>query len=77
MKVSDKVFKYLKASYQYYIKYEDTGMSDYEYDMLCKWLYDNFDSLSEEDQSVLDKDALKAGTGYQISKDIYRMTGVM
>jgi hypothetical protein len=52
-------------------------MSDYEYDMLCKWLYDNFDSLSEEDQSVLDEDALKAGTGYQISKDIYQMTGVM
>jgi hypothetical protein len=77
MKVSDKVFKYLKASYQYYIRYEDTGMSDYEYDMLCQWLYDNFDSLSEEDQSVLDEDALKAGTGYQISKDIYRMTGVM
>ena len=77
MNISDTVMKYFTASYQYYIAYDDTGMLDFEYDMLCKHLYDNFDSLTPDEQSVLSRESLSAGTGFDISLDAYKKVGVV
>ena len=77
MNISDNVMKYFTASYQYYITYDDTGMLDFEYDMLCKHLHDNFDSLTSDEQSVLSKESLSAGTGFDISLDVYKKVGVI
>lgn len=77
MQLSEKVYKYLDASYKYYIQYTDTGMTDYEYDMLCKWLYSNYDSLTEEEQMMVNKDSLMAGTGYDIKLNTYKQAGIV
>jgi hypothetical protein len=77
MNISSTVMRYFTASYQYYVAYEDTGMSDYEYDILCKHLYDNFDLLTPDEQSVLSKESLSAGTGFDISLDVYKKVGVI
>lgn len=74
--VSSDVYNYLKASYQYYILFEDTDMSDHEFDMLCRKLYTNWDSLSESDKELLDKDSLQAGTGYNIKRSTYNKVGL-
>ena len=77
MELSDAVAKYFITSYKYYILYEDTGISDYEYDMLCKHLYDNFDSLTPDEQSVLSRESLSAGTGFDISLNVYKRVGIV
>ena len=68
---SDKVLKYLNASYKYYCNDEETGMSDCEYDTLCRELLEQWDSLNYVDKAFLDKAMLAAGTGYAISPEVY------
>jgi hypothetical protein len=67
----DKVTKYLVCSYLYYIEYADTPLEDYEFDALCKELYNEFDSIEHKYKYLLEKDALQAGTGYQIADHHY------
>lgn len=57
---------YLASSYAYYLRYESL-LSDECYDNLCKYIYENWDSLEHQHKNLLDKSALTAGTGYQIS----------
>jgi len=61
---------YLMSSYLYYV--EDISMlEDYDYDLLCKMLYDEFDNVEHMHKHLIDKDSLRAGTGFNISKDSY------
>lgn len=67
----DKVTKYLVCSYLYYIKYDTCPISDLEYDTLCRELLAEFDTIEHELKYLLDKDSLRAGTGYQIGDQHY------
>jgi len=61
---------YLMASYLYYIENESM-MYDHEYDYLCKFIYDNFDNIQHRHKYLIDKESLKAGTGYKLNKEDY------
>jgi hypothetical protein len=67
----DKVTKYLVCCYLYYIEFAGTPISDYEFDILCRELLDEFNTIEHEFKHLLDKNALAAGTGYQISAEKY------
>ena len=67
MKDWSKLFEqYVKASYRYYELYEETGMSDFQFDMLCKELADHYDEWEHPDKGLADVEALRCGTGYQM-----------
>jgi hypothetical protein len=74
--LSADVWKYLLNSYLYYIKYEDTFMTDEAYDILCNRLYKDFDNLPDNEQDMLSRDSLSAGTGYDIPLSVYRLAGI-
>jgi hypothetical protein len=58
------------SSYLYYI--EDTSMfADHEYDRLCKFFYDNFDVVVHRHKYLVDKENLRAGTGFTIKREEY------
>ena len=59
------VQKFLMASYLYY-HHDISPMGDTEYDMLCKELLDNWDSVNHRHKRLLSKNDLLAGTGYAI-----------
>lgn len=63
--------KYFEESYKYYVLYTDNSISDNEYDMLCLDLLNNFDKVPEEYSNYLDKELLKAGSGYSIPLSTY------
>ena len=67
----DKVTTYLVCSYLYYIQYEDTPLTDFEFDTLCQELLNEFDTLEHEFKYLLEKESLKAGTAYQIGDRDY------
>jgi hypothetical protein len=75
--LSSDVWKYLLNSYLYYIKHEDTFMSDEVYDYLCTRLYRDFDRLPANEQEMLSRDSLRAGTGYDIPTVVYRLAGII
>ena len=57
---------YFMASYLYY-KEDKSLMSDEMYDKICQMLVEDVDKMSEHKHyGLLDQEALKAGTGYQI-----------
>jgi|TARA_R110002074_G_scaffold102277_1_gene221023 hypothetical protein len=56
---------YLMHSYIYY-EINDSIITDYEYDELCRELKDRWDSITHYHKHLVDVDALGAGTGYQV-----------
>jgi hypothetical protein len=46
-------------------------MTDQAFDKLCVWMLENYDSLEHEHKSLVTKDMLSAGSGYNISYDSY------
>lgn len=61
---------YLMSSYMYYIN--DVNMfKDWEYDDICKKLYDEWDNVEHRHKHLIDKDSLKAGTGYYLKEADY------
>jgi len=57
---------YLMSSYLYY-EHDKNVIDDTQFDYLCKKLYDNWDSVEHMHKHLLDKDNLKAGSGYGIT----------
>ena len=71
------VKKYLQESYRYYVTYEDNDITDMEYDYLCKEILDGYEALSPSDKGLVSVDSLKAGTGYDISRNVYLQAGLL
>lgn len=63
---SSKLVKYyLMSSYLYYE--EDVNvLNDSEFDEMCKILLKDFDNITHMHKSLLDKESLKASTGYTL-----------
>ena len=57
---------YLMSSYLYY-EHDKNVIDDTQFDYLCKKLYDNWDSVEHMHKHLIDKDNLKAGSGYGIT----------
>ena len=57
---------YLMSSYLYY-EHDKNVIDDIQFDYLCKKLYDNWDSVEHMHKHLIDKDNLKAGSGYGIT----------
>lgn len=61
---------YLMASWLYYCR--DVAMiSDSLFDEICETLYAHWDDVEHMHKHLIDREALKAGTGYYIPKDKY------
>ena len=56
---------YLMYSYLYYEKNKSI-VTDDEYDMICKRLYDEWNDVEHYHKHLVDRDSLLAGTGYHI-----------
>ena len=56
---------YLMYSYLYYEENESI-VPDAEYDRICKTLYEKWNDIEHRHKNLVDKDALIAGTGYQL-----------
>lgn len=63
--------RWLEASYKYYITYEDTGMSDAQYDQLSRRLLDSWDLWKHPYKHLTSQEDLNCGSGYRIRKDQY------
>lgn len=61
---------WLSASYAYYIRYSSL-LSDTTYDKMSKYILDNYESLEHSHKHLVDKEALKAGTGYYLKENDY------
>ena len=57
---------YLMSCYLYY-ECDKSVLSDAQFDDLCKKLLDNWDSITHMHKHLISKDALKAGSGYDIT----------
>ena len=57
---------YLMSSYLYY-ECDKSVLTDEEFDYVCKSLYDNWDILDHMHKHLIDKENLKAGSGYGIT----------
>lgn len=69
-KFNNLVAKYLIHSYLYYIL--DTSIiEDTEYDKICKDLLENFEGIEHQHKHLLDIEALKAGSGFQLAEGDY------
>ena len=53
------------SSYLYY-EQDKNVLDDTQFDYLCKKLYDNWDNVEHMHKHLIDKDNLKAGSGYGI-----------
>lgn len=58
---------YLLGSYAYYCAYESL-LEDTTYDKMCKYILENYDKLEHQHKHLVDVEALRAGTGYQIKE---------
>ena len=57
---------YLMSSYLYY-ECDKNVLDDVEFDYLCKRLLDNWNDVRHIHKHLIDKDNLKAGSGYGIT----------
>jgi len=57
---------YLMSSYLYY-ECDKNVLDDVEFDYLCKRLLDNWNDVRHIHKHLIDKDNLKAGSGYGIA----------
>ena len=62
---------YLRASYKYYITEEETGLSDYEYDLLCHTLKKDWDDITHPHKHLATIEDMGCGTGFSIKKEDY------
>ena len=46
-------------------------MSDEDYDMMCKVLLDNYDTIEHPHKHLIDKESLRAGTGFNLKESDY------
>ena len=53
------------ASYAYY-HLDDSILSDHTFELICKKLLTNYDSITHPHKHLLDLDSLRASTGYDI-----------
>ena len=67
---------YLMSSYLYY-EHDKNVLDDTQFDYLCKKLYDNWDSVEHMHKHLIDKDNLKAGSGYGITYTNMIMSSAM
>lgn len=67
---TEKINTFLVASYAYYILHSNV-LPDTVYDMICTDLWHVWEKLSEEDQKLIDKDSLAAGTYFDRKKEDY------
>ena len=67
---------YLMSSYLYY-ECDKNVLDDTQFDYLCKKLYDNWDSVEHMHKHLIDKDNLKAGSGYGITYTNMIMSSAM
>ena len=67
---------YLMSSYLYY-EHDKNVIDDTQFDYLCKKLYDNWDSVEHMHKHLIDKDNLKAGSGYGITYTNMIMSSAM
>jgi NAD-dependent DNA ligase len=58
------------ASYLYYVE-DKCLFSDAYYDQLCKTLHKKLDKIDHRHKHLVDKAALKAGTGFHLKQDDY------
>lgn len=56
---------YLMSSYLYY-ECDLNVLDDTQFDYLCKRILDNWDNIDHMHKHLLDKESLKAGSGYGI-----------
>lgn len=61
---------YLVHSYLYYV-HDSPVIPDTDYDALCKFIVDNYDSIAHNHKSYIDVESAKAGTAYHIKADEY------
>ena len=54
---------YLMSSYLYY-ELDKNVLTDSQFDYLCKKILDNWDNINHMHKHLIDKDNLKAGSGY-------------
>jgi len=67
---------YLMSSYLYY-EHDKNVLDDTQFDYLCKKLHDNWDSVEHMHKHLIDKDNLKAGSGYGIAYTNMIMSSAM
>ena len=63
---------YLVHSFLYY-QCDTSLISDDEYDMLCKRLFKEWSKIKHKHKKLLDKDSLKAGSGFHLRYKDYPM----
>ena len=56
---------YLMSSYLYYEE-DRSVLSDADFDDLCKMMLDKWDDIEHYHKHLIEKDQLKAGTGYYL-----------
>ena len=67
---------YLMSSYLYY-EQDKNVLDDVEFDYLCKRLLDNWDDVKHIHKHLIDKNNLKAGSGYGITYTNMIMSSAM
>jgi hypothetical protein len=63
--INQMVSVYLMSSYLYYVL-DDPLMFDSEYDFVCKKLLASYDQITHIHKHLIDKDLLRAGSGFDI-----------
>jgi hypothetical protein len=61
---------YLMASYAYYVL-DQSLLTDAQFDRMCSLLYQNWDMIDHRHKAWVDRDALRAGTGYHMAERDY------
>lgn len=63
---------YLMASYMYYCRPNwESLMRDEDFDRVCKVLLDKYETLDHPHLHLIDKESLKAGTGFTLKEADY------
>lgn len=62
----DKLCRWYAIHSSLYYQYDNPVISDYEFDLICRRLLENYDSITDEWKEFIKEDNLKAGTGYDI-----------
>lgn len=70
MKDGQLVQHFLMASFAYYHRNE-SPMTDHAFDMLCQRLLDRYDHVVHPHKYLIDKDMLRAGSGYNLRWEDY------
>lgn len=63
----DKLCRWYTIHSSLYYQYDNPVISDYDFDLICKRLLDNYDNITDEWRVFITKDNLVAGTGYDIA----------